>query len=230
MTNYYSYYHRTFVGKRSEVELSTSFEPNHFQLVLKRLTLFTGVASVEEKEEERCQWLLWLFSSSLFSMLLAHKARTVEIKILLFLKWIEIADVINSFFFIQRLLPCWTCLMMWTSNQMIMVSFSWWSVWYWKKVDGVHITDIHPRLLHPRFSWVAWPSWGLYLLHKLHGIMPSFVLATIIFSAWFYPLYFPSPSESFIECYVYACDQWSFYVLLEVLYISEIEGSYVCFG
>ena len=99
--NYCSYSHRTFVGKRTEVELSTSFDSNHFQLILKRVTtLFTGVASVEE-EEERWKWLLWHFSSSFFSMSQVHKARRMGIKILLPLKGIEIAVII---FF--RVLDC----------------------------------------------------------------------------------------------------------------------------
>ena len=96
--NYCSYYHRTFVGKRSEVELSKSFDSNHFQLILERLTtLFAGVASAEEEEEERWKWLLWLCSSSFFSMSQAHKVRTMKINIHLFKKWIA-NPVINSFF------------------------------------------------------------------------------------------------------------------------------------
>ena len=83
--NYCSYYHRTFVGKRSEVELSTSFDSNHFKLILERLTtLFAGVASAEEEEEERFQWLLWHFSFSFFSTSQAHKASTMKINIHLF--------------------------------------------------------------------------------------------------------------------------------------------------
>ena len=45
---------------------------------------------------------------------------------------------------------------------------SWWSAYNWYSFS---------RFLHPRFSRLAGPSWGLYLLHKLHGIMPSFIVA-----------------------------------------------------
>ena len=105
LPNNCSYSHRTFVGKRIVVELSTSFDSNHCQLILKRLTaLFAGVSSAEDEEEERWKWLLCNFSCSFFSMSPAHKARTMKIDIHLFKKWIEIAVMYKCFFF--RVFDC----------------------------------------------------------------------------------------------------------------------------